>query len=271
MAERVAELERRLEVLGRAASRNPGNSSMPPSADDLPGRMPPRQRGGREGKKRRQGKQPGAPSSHLAWSENPDETVPLFPQGACACGLDLAGASDLGVAASHQVIDTSLVTATVTQDEEHVVECALRTAAHHGPAGGGRSARDGHLRPQYPGLVRVPHGRAPCPGGTVRGDHRLVVGHPALEPGSCTPCLPGWGLVGAYDGGGDDQRPDQHVRALHRFGGAGHMSGPVPEVPHTCLAGEAPDQRIASRHRSPGLSGGISVPISSGNSSAALP
>jgi BMFP domain-containing protein YqiC len=44
---RVADLEERLARLERAVSRNSGNSSMPPSADDLPGRTPPRQRGGR--------------------------------------------------------------------------------------------------------------------------------------------------------------------------------------------------------------------------------
>ena len=41
MAERVGDLERRLEALERLASRNSGNSSMPPSADDLPGKKPP--------------------------------------------------------------------------------------------------------------------------------------------------------------------------------------------------------------------------------------
>jgi hypothetical protein len=135
---RVADLEERLARLERAVSRKSGNSSMPPSADDLPGRTPPRQRGGREGKKRRQGKQPGAPGSHLAWSENPDETIPLFPQGACACGRDLAAAAGLGVAAARQVIDVPLVTATVTQYDEHVVECAcgrLHAAAPPAEAG----------------------------------------------------------------------------------------------------------------------------------------
>ena len=134
---RVAGLEERLMRLQRAVSRNSGNSSMPPSADDLPGRTPPRPRGREEGK-RRPGKQPGAPGAHLAWRENPQHTVPLFPRGACACGQDLTAAADLGVAASHQVIDTPLVTASVTQYDEHVVECAcgrLHTAAPPPEAG----------------------------------------------------------------------------------------------------------------------------------------
>jgi hypothetical protein len=124
LAGRVAELERRLARLERAASRNSGNSSMPPSADDLPGRTPPqRSRRGGEGKQRRQGKQPGAPGSHLAWSEHPERTIGHFPQGACECGTDLAAAADLGVAASHQVADIPLVTAGVTQHDLHAVEC----------------------------------------------------------------------------------------------------------------------------------------------------
>jgi transposase len=137
MEARVADLEERLARLERAASRNSGNSSMPPSADDLPGRTPPQRKARRDGK-RKQGKQPGAPGSHLAWSGNPGKTVPLFPQGACACGADLADAADLGAAASHQVVDVPLVTATVTQYDEHVVECAcgrLHTAPPPAEAG----------------------------------------------------------------------------------------------------------------------------------------
>jgi hypothetical protein len=123
LAARVAELEGRLARLERAVSRNSGNSSMPPSADDLPGKEAPTGKARRNGK-RRQGKQPGAPGSHLAWIDDPDGTVPLFPEGGCACGRDLAAAADLGVAASHQVIDVPLVTATVIQYDGHAVECA---------------------------------------------------------------------------------------------------------------------------------------------------
>src|SRR5262249_52937230 len=135
---RVGEPEDQLARLERAVSRNSGNSSMPPSADDLPDKTPPPPPRSRRDGKKRQGKQPGAPGAHLAWSENPGTTVPLFPQGACACGRDLAAAADLGVTASHQVIDTPVVTATVTQYEEHTVACQcgrLHTAAP--PAGAG--------------------------------------------------------------------------------------------------------------------------------------
>jgi transposase len=92
---------------------------MAPSADDLPGRTPPPAKPKRGRRGRKPGKQPGAPGSHLAWSERPNETVPHFPGGACACGADLATAADLGVAASHQVVDIPLQTATVTQHDLH--------------------------------------------------------------------------------------------------------------------------------------------------------
>ena len=87
---RVADLEQRLQRLERAVSRNSGNSSMPPSADDLPGRKPPERKPRRGG--RRPGRQPGAPGAYLAWQEQPDKTQDVFPQGSCACGADLAGA-----------------------------------------------------------------------------------------------------------------------------------------------------------------------------------
>jgi hypothetical protein len=56
----VASLEERLVRLERLVSRNSGNSSMPPSSDDMPGRRVPGQRK-RGGTGKRPGKQPGAP------------------------------------------------------------------------------------------------------------------------------------------------------------------------------------------------------------------
>jgi transposase len=81
LAGQVAGLAARVARLERLASRNSGNSSMPPSADDLPGRTPPGRERSRGRGKRKPGKQPGAPGSHLAWSEHPDDTVPHFPKG----------------------------------------------------------------------------------------------------------------------------------------------------------------------------------------------
>ena len=61
-AEEAAELRERVARLERIISRNSGNSSMPASGDDAPGRKPPRkQRRAQEredAKKRRRGKQP---------------------------------------------------------------------------------------------------------------------------------------------------------------------------------------------------------------------
>ena len=61
----VADLREQLEAALRAGSRNSGNSSMPPSSDDLPGRTPSRQQrraAERAAKKKKQGKQPGSPA-----------------------------------------------------------------------------------------------------------------------------------------------------------------------------------------------------------------
>ena len=131
LAAQVAELRRRL-------GRNSGNSSMAPSADDLPGRTPPEPKPKRGKGGRKPGGQPGAPGSHLAWSQDPDDTIGHFPDGACACGADLAGAADLGVAASHQQVDIPLAAARVTQHDLHEVECGCgRTHRAAAPAGTG--------------------------------------------------------------------------------------------------------------------------------------
>jgi transposase len=100
----VADLRERLAAAERTGSRNSGNSSMPPSADDLPGRkMPRKQRrtGERAEKKRNRGKQPGSPGAAMRW-ELPDRTEDHYPQGECACGRDLADAADRGVTRSYQ-------------------------------------------------------------------------------------------------------------------------------------------------------------------------
>ena len=124
--------------LRRKLGRNSGNSSMAPSADDLPGREPPAPKPRRSGGGRKPGGQPGAPGSHLAWSPHPDEKVPHFPEGECACGADLASAADLGVAASCQQVDIPLAAATVTQHDLHEVACACgRVHRAAAPAGTG--------------------------------------------------------------------------------------------------------------------------------------
>src|ERR1017187_3728049 len=96
----VVELAAEVRGLRRKMGRNSGNSSMAPSADDLPGRKAPAPRPKRGGGGRKPGGQPGSKGSHLEWRASPDDTVPHYPLGACACGADLASAADLGVAAS---------------------------------------------------------------------------------------------------------------------------------------------------------------------------
>jgi transposase len=122
-----AELAERFARLERLISRNSGNSSMPPSTDDLPGKKPPPARP-RRGGGRRPGKQPGAPGAYLPWREHPDKTRDVFPEGTCACGRDLAGARDLGVRYSHQVTDLPEARAETIQYDRHEAECACGRA-----------------------------------------------------------------------------------------------------------------------------------------------
>jgi hypothetical protein len=96
---------------------------MPPSADDQPGRKALREKPSRGAGKRLPGKQPGAPGSHLSWSEIPGKTVDHFPEGTCACGARLEDARDLGVAASHQQVEIPLETAKVIQHDVHEAAC----------------------------------------------------------------------------------------------------------------------------------------------------
>jgi hypothetical protein len=106
LAALVAELREQLDAALRAASRNSGNSSMPPSSDDLPGRQPPRKkrRAAERAEKKSRGKQPGSPGAAMR-TRKPDETLDHFPEGACGCGLDLTDAADLGVSRSYQQED----------------------------------------------------------------------------------------------------------------------------------------------------------------------
>lgn len=130
LADQAVELERlrsELEQIKRLISRNSGNSSMPPSTDDLPGRAgksKPAGGGRPGGKKRGRGKQPGAPGSHLPWLDEADvEVVDQRPHGVCGCGTDLAQAADEGVASACQVTDVPLVTASTVEYRQRRVRC----------------------------------------------------------------------------------------------------------------------------------------------------
>ena len=118
----IEELRAEVADLRRRLGRNSGNSSMPPSSDDLPGKVPPkRERRGR-GSGRSRGKQPGAPGTSMTWAQ-PDEVINHRPAGVCGCGADLAGAADLGVARSCQQLEVPLITARRVQHDLHQARC----------------------------------------------------------------------------------------------------------------------------------------------------
>jgi transposase len=121
----MKEMRDRIAAMERAASRNSGNSSMPPSSDDQPGRKPPRRErraAERAAAKRKRGKQPGAPGSAMSWAE-PEQVQDHYPSGACACGADLSGAQDLGVARSFQQLEIPEPAARRIQHDLHLGVC----------------------------------------------------------------------------------------------------------------------------------------------------
>jgi len=122
----VADLREQLAAAERAGSRNSGNSSMPPSSDELPGRRPPRKQrraAERAEKKKKRGKQPGSPGAAMRW-EVPDRTEDHYPEGACSCGLDLSEAADLGVSRSYQQEEIPAAAAERVQHDLHGARCA---------------------------------------------------------------------------------------------------------------------------------------------------
>jgi hypothetical protein len=124
LAERAETLEGRLAKLEYLLARNSKNSSSKPSRDGDLGKAPPKPvQGPARAGKRGRGKQKGAPGANLAWSNEPDETQPRFPEGVCGCGGDLSEAADLGVVDRYQEHEIPLVAAKVTQFEQHAVVC----------------------------------------------------------------------------------------------------------------------------------------------------
>ena len=121
-ADQIAELREQVAHLQRLLSRNSGNSSMPPSGDDSPGRKKPGKKPRPAGKRNR-GRQPGAPGAAMSW-ETPDKTFDHFAAGECACGRDLRGAEDLGVAASAQQLEIPEPQALRYQHDMHLSRCA---------------------------------------------------------------------------------------------------------------------------------------------------
>ena len=94
---RLAELAEQIEELRRRLGKDSSTSSRPPSSDS-PHTKKPRDRSLRRKSGRRPGKQPGAQSSTLRQSPDPDERVECWPVVCRACGADLSGATVTGVA-----------------------------------------------------------------------------------------------------------------------------------------------------------------------------
>jgi transposase len=138
LREANAALEQRVRRLERLASRNSGNSSMPPSSDDLPGRTKPAPKRAKNSGRTR-GKQKGAKGSALPWVSIPDERVSHRPEGSCGCGMDLAAARDVGIERSHQVHDLPEVHIRVSQHDVYRVRCGCG-AGHVGSLPGAVSA-----------------------------------------------------------------------------------------------------------------------------------
>ncbi|WP_148083288.1 transposase [Micromonospora sp. Llam0] len=141
---RIAELTAANEALAARLARLEHllsrNSSSPPSKDDDPGRTPPAVRKKRDTPAGTRGKQRGAPGSNLAWSDAPDQRRDRFPEGVCGCGAQLTHARDLGVVDRYQQVEVPLMTATLTQYDQHAVRCGcgtLHTAARPQGAGAG--------------------------------------------------------------------------------------------------------------------------------------
>ncbi|MGH3407969.1 MAG: IS66 family transposase [Streptosporangiaceae bacterium] len=93
---RLAVLAEQIEDLRRRLGKDSSTSSKPPSSDS-PYKKKPRDRSLRGRSGRKPGRQPGAPSSTLKQSGDPDETVLCGPAACGCCGADLAGAEVTGV------------------------------------------------------------------------------------------------------------------------------------------------------------------------------
>lgn len=124
----VAFLEARIVELEARLRRNPRNSSMPPSAEGLS--KPPAPGRRKKKGKRRPGKQPGDPGTHLAQVADPDEVVHHLPPSCGGCGADLGAAEVVGEEV-RQVFDLPAVRAFV---REHRVE-RRRCGCGHESAG----------------------------------------------------------------------------------------------------------------------------------------
>lgn len=126
-AEMIARLEERIAVLERQAGQNSGNSGKPPSRDTAEERQRQaaeraKRRGEGGSKKRRKGKQPGAPGKTLAQTDTPDVIEDHRPAECSGCGASLDDAPSDGFG-RRQVIDLPEPKPVVTEHRAHACTC----------------------------------------------------------------------------------------------------------------------------------------------------
>jgi len=124
---RLAVLAEQVEELRRRLGKDSSTSSKPPSSDS-PYTKKPRDRSLRGRSGRRPGKQPGAPSSALRQSPDPDERVECWPAACRCCGADLADAAVLGVR-KRQVFEARPAPPPVVTEYQVVARCCLGCGA----------------------------------------------------------------------------------------------------------------------------------------------
>ena len=186
----IGELQAAVARLERIVSRNSGNSSMPPSADDLPGRKWPtrQQRRAAQRAARKRGKQPGAPGAAMCWAE-PDEVIDHHhPAGACVCGADPGrfrgpGRGQLGPATGDPA------DARPAHPARHAPGAVLLRARARGGPPARRAGRGGIDRAEPARPDRLPAGIPARPGREVR--RRLIedVTGAAVSAGFIHSCL----------------------------------------------------------------------------------
>ncbi|HLI37322.1 MAG TPA: DUF6444 domain-containing protein [Streptosporangiaceae bacterium] len=83
----IAGLEEKVARLERLISRDSGNSSVPFSPDDLPGKKPPERKArSGAGDEAQAGTAAGTPGAYLAWNPRPGKAVDVFPGGGASAG-----------------------------------------------------------------------------------------------------------------------------------------------------------------------------------------
>lgn len=127
--EQVGELTDRLEKLERRLGQNSRNSSMPPSSDrpeQTQGEQNPKPKRQRKRSGRKQGAQAGHEGAGRDLVDEPDETIPVWPERCRKCGRELSGNGDgkvVGRPVRHQVIELPEAVVETTEHQLLKVSC----------------------------------------------------------------------------------------------------------------------------------------------------